>query len=214
MVEPPDIKQIFDKPGRTWTPEERTRVQKWLLESPQLKKLLVFALHYLGQVATAADAEDAWYNFYSKRLNMQINLYDPARGRRFWNFLLFCFQRSCADEREKLNKWNQRTEPLEREVQTRTGETFELDWLVMEDDGPETVAEQKAMWLILHRCMDDLSSSYKSAIVLHYFEEKSLTKIAVTLGLTETNVKMRLYRARQKLAECLAASQRIEGEIP
>src|SRR5436190_16188565 len=140
IVEPPHIKPIFDKPGRAWTPEERTHVKEWVLESLQLKKLLSFALCYLGQEAMAADAEDAWHNFYSKRLDMQINLYDPARGRRFWNFLLYCFQRSCGDERERLTNWNRRTEPLERELQTDAGETLELDWLIAErDDEPEAV---------------------------------------------------------------------------
>jgi RNA polymerase sigma factor (sigma-70 family) len=213
MVEPPDIKQIFDKPGRMWTPEERTRVKEWLLESPQLKKLLSFALYYLGEDAAVADAEDAWHNFYVRRLDLQINLYDPARGRRFRNFLLFCFERFCRDERQQLKQRSQRTVPLEKESQTPAGETFELDWLIMDEkDEPETAAERREIRLALQRCIDALSPAYKTVIILHYFEEQSLTKMSVTLGLTEGNVKMRLYRARQKLAECLEDRQPIEGE--
>lgn len=212
--EPPDIQQIFDRPGRQWSEAEQECVQVWLNETPQLKKLLGVALSHLGPAAIAADAEDAWKNFYVKRMQKHIRLYDPARGRRFWNFLLFCFQRYCWDEKARLEKRRKNETTLNHQVQTSTGEVIELERPDPSEASnvPQRI-EKKLLFEALYQCLDQLPPLHQSVVLLHYFAEETLTKISVTLKLTLANVKVRLYRARQKLKECLG-ERGMEGGLP
>lgn len=212
--EPLDIRQIFDRPGQQWSETERKRVQEWLHETACLKKLLGFALFHLGPAAVAADAEDTWMNFCAKRLEQHILLYDPARGRRFWNFLLFCFQRYCWEEKEKLKKRAAQEARLEIQFETPAGEVIEWERAdpSEESDLPHFI-EKKALFDALYKCLDELPSPYQTVIRLYYFAEETLTKIAAMLQITLSNVKIRLYRARQKLEECLR-EQGVEGSLP
>lgn len=48
-----------------------------------------------------------------------------------------------------------------------------------------------------------LKESYKSIIVLYYYEKYSLKEIAVILKITEPNAAMKLHRAREKLKQII-----------
>lgn len=208
IAEPPDIKRIFDKPGRKWTPEERIRVKVWLHEDRQLGYLLFFALRHLGHGATVEDAEETWGEFYVKRLDASIDNYDPAKGRRFWNWLLFCFERFCHKKGKSIRKKRKREVPLETKSADEEVERLRVELV---DEGPsvdpeealeeqeELLAVRQAMW----KCMSELKPLYHTVVVIYYFEEKSVAEIAEELGISESTVKVRLYRARHQLAECL-----------
>jgi RNA polymerase sigma factor (sigma-70 family) len=206
IVESPDIQRIFDKPGRDWTPEERIRVKVWLHEDQQLGYLLRFALRHLGHEATPEDAEDAWGDFYAKRLDAVINNYDPAEGRRFWNWLLFCFERFCHRKGQEIRRQHSREAPLKKQTAGEEGERIELE-LVNEVPGvdPQAVLQEQrlAVRRSVWKCMSELTPSYHIVVVMHYFEEKSVAEIVEELDISESNVKVRLYRARQQLNECL-----------
>ncbi len=70
---------------------------------------------------------------------------------------------------------------------------------------PEAVAaieaEQDAQLVAL--CVRQLDEEAQDLVVLHYFQHLSQAQIAVIMGLSEENVKARLYRARGKLARLL-----------
>lgn len=212
--EPPDIQLIFDRPGQEWSKEEQKQVQVWLHETPQLKRLLGFALSHLGPAASLADAEDAWENFYTKRMQKHIQLYDPARGRRFWNFLLFCFQRYCWEEKEKLKKQRENETSLDRQLETSSGEVIELERMdPSEASDPANRAEKNFLWEALYQCLDELPPLQRSIILLYYFAGEAATQIAETLKLTLANVKVKLFRARQTLEDCLR-QRGVEGSLP
>ena len=204
ITEPPDIERIFDAPGREWRPEERIRVCAWLFEDRQLRYLLVFASRHLGHGATAEDAENAWGEFCLKRLDSVINSYDPAKGLRFWEYLLFCFKQFCWDEGEKIRKRRQREEPLIERVETEEGEFTELQ--IVDGDpksNPEEAVLQKEEQLVVRKCVNELPLPYRQVVMMRYFEEMTVRDIAGVLGISVSNVKVRLFRARLQLAECL-----------
>jgi RNA polymerase sigma-70 factor (ECF subfamily) len=204
IVEPPDIKRIFDKPGRCWTPDERVRVWEWLFEDAQLRYLLVFARRHLGGEATAEDAEEAWGNFCVKRLNPVIDNYDPAKGLRFWDYLQFDFKRFCWDEGERNRKRRRREEPLEPQIETEEGEFIEREFADDDENvAPQEALERKERQRAVRECVNQLLEGYRAVIVRCYFEEKSVAEIAEELGISTSNVKIRLFRARSMLAACL-----------
>jgi RNA polymerase sigma-70 factor (ECF subfamily) len=51
--------------------------------------------------------------------------------------------------------------------------------------------------------VQSLRLSYREVLVKHYFEDLSVVQIAAALGLSEANVKVRLFRGRQQLAHLL-----------
>ena len=57
------------------------------------------------------------------------------------------------------------------------------------------------------RALDALDPKLRVPLLLKEVEEMWVEEIARTMGLTETNVKVRLFRARKKLAASLGADQ-------
>ena len=56
--------------------------------------------------------------------------------------------------------------------------------------------------------LQGLDPKLRIPLVLKEVEEMSVEEIARTMGLTQTNVKVRLFRARKKLASILGGSER------
>jgi DNA-directed RNA polymerase specialized sigma24 family protein len=79
---PPDIAELFDKPGRAWPPEERHRVQRWLAEDPQTaKRLQDIAQKHLRrpQSMQSTDmAADVVQAYLTKSFDNLCNHYDPC----------------------------------------------------------------------------------------------------------------------------------------
>lgn len=60
------------------------------------------------------------------------------------------------------------------------------------------LANEKA--LLVRKCVEQLSPKDAAIISLFYFEEKNLKELSIILSLSENTVKVRLYRARTRLA--------------
>jgi RNA polymerase sigma factor (sigma-70 family) len=58
----------------------------------------------------------------------------------------------------------------------------------------------------LEKCFNKIPSRYSEVLTMKYLEEKTIAEIAENLNISYSNVKIRLYRARQLLAECLRKS--------
>jgi len=63
--------------------------------------------------------------------------------------------------------------------------------------------EQKTQKQMLENAMKHLPASDAQLVTLFYMAEQSMDEIGIILGLTAGNVKVRLFRARQKLKEIL-----------
>jgi RNA polymerase sigma factor (sigma-70 family) len=63
-----------------------------------------------------------------------------------------------------------------------------------------TVEERKKY---LEKALDSLDSDEKMFVILYYYEEQDLDEIAMIAGLTKTNTKVKLYRARKKMLTVL-----------
>ena len=55
--------------------------------------------------------------------------------------------------------------------------------------------------------LEELDPKFKVPLILKEVEEMSVQEIAQTMGITQTNVKVRLFRARKKLASILGGPE-------
>lgn len=56
---------------------------------------------------------------------------------------------------------------------------------------------------LIKRCINKLPSESSYLLTLYYFEELSLDEMSKIIGITSNTIKVKLYRARKKLAEIL-----------
>src|SRR5262245_28891424 len=72
-------------------------------------------------------------------------------------------------------------------------------------DDPEATFETKHRGEILRNCLTRLSPRHREIIDLVYYDEKSVEEVADILGVPGNPVNTRMFRARKKLSQRLAA---------
>lgn len=80
-------------------------------------------------------------------------------------------------------------------------------WLALPDhqfQDPQEAMETHDRHALLHEAIQRLKPEDAALITLFYFEELSVQEVAQALGLTETNVKTKLHRIRERLRHQLA----------
>jgi RNA polymerase sigma factor (sigma-70 family) len=82
----------------------------------------------------------------------------------------------------------------------------ENNFIQVENQGgafDNNLAETKSRSFYLNQAIEQLSADDATIITLFYKGEQSLEEIGVTLGIEPNNVKVKLFRARQRLKEKL-----------
>lgn len=76
------------------------------------------------------------------------------------------------------------------------------------DDGddPEVVSQKLDKAQQMRRCIGALSAEHRTIIDLVYYHEKSINEVSEILGIPLNTVKTRMFYARKKLSELLAAA--------
>ena len=72
-------------------------------------------------------------------------------------------------------------------------------------DNPEAAFEIKHRGELLRKCLTRLSREHREIIDLVYYHEKSVQEVAEIVGIPGNTVKTRMFYARRKLSELLAA---------
>jgi len=71
------------------------------------------------------------------------------------------------------------------------------------DLNPEAVVENREFWKVLSDCLHDVPEQLRLPFVMRQFDDKKTDQICNILGISATNLRVRLYRARTMLRECL-----------
>ena len=79
---------------------------------------------------------------------------------------------------------------------------------------PEAALEKKELWRELRKGLETLPDEYRQALTLRELGGLSYDEIAETLDIDMGAVKSRLYRARRKLCQFLAAGGNISADAP
>jgi RNA polymerase sigma-70 factor (ECF subfamily) len=137
----------------------------------------------------AADAEDAVQETFLRVLRHRDTL-DEVRDQRVWLIRIV---------------WNI---VLDRKRRAKTRpETDDVDELARVLPSAGLSAEQFAAAAQHHAhvlsCVDKLPTKERQVLTLSAFDELSSVEIAAVLGITESSVRSRLFRARNLMAEML-----------
>jgi RNA polymerase sigma-70 factor, ECF subfamily len=71
---------------------------------------------------------------------------------------------------------------------------------------PAALVEQQDRKAVLRRCLALLSTEHRQVIDLVYYHERSIREVAEIVGIPANTAKTRVFFARKRLAELLAAS--------
>ena len=77
------------------------------------------------------------------------------------------------------------------------------------DFNPEDLLIRKQRIQLLRRLVNQLPAKYMSVVKLRYFKEKSYLEISNELNLSESTIKIRLYRARKELLKIFKLDDKI-----
>ena len=77
------------------------------------------------------------------------------------------------------------------------------------DSSPEDLLIRKQRIQLLRRLVNQLSLKYINVVKLRYFKEMSYGEISEELNLSESTIKIRLYRARKELLKIFKLNDKI-----
>jgi RNA polymerase sigma-70 factor, ECF subfamily len=150
----------------------------------------------------AADAEDAVQEAFVRVLRHKAQL-DEVRDRRVW--LIRIVWNVVLDRKRRM-----KTRPETDDVAELTRV---LPWQGLSAEDLAAAAQHHARVL---GCVDRLPEKERQVLVLSAFEELPSVEIAEVLGITESSVRSRLFRARNLLAVMLdhARNVRQKADVP
>ncbi len=148
-------------------------------------------------VKNEADAEDVAQEAILKAFRA---LGDYRGEARFQHWLVkIAFNEARMRYRKRVAE---RSESLDDERETDSGDYVPLqiaDWREL----PSDVLERKEVREEILRAVERLPEKYREVLVLRDLQETSILETARILDLTETTVKVRLFRARLQLRDML-----------
>jgi RNA polymerase sigma-70 factor (ECF subfamily) len=71
--------------------------------------------------------------------------------------------------------------------------------------GPESATQQRQRSAILQDCIKQLSAAHREVVDLIYYHEQSIEEVARIIDVPQNTVKTRVFHARKRLAELMAA---------
>jgi RNA polymerase sigma-70 factor (ECF subfamily) len=134
------------------------------------------------------DARDATQNAFVRAYE-HLDTFDPTR--KFFSWLYRIVVNECLN----LRRARRPNEPLVESIETSAGGAL------------EAVAQSETHDRIQAALMG-LTREYREVVVLRHFADLSYEEISEALGVPDKTVKSRLFTARKRLAELLAAGER------
>ncbi len=119
---------------------------------------------------------------------------------RFSTWLYKVAYHTCLDRLKKLK----------REKPTVEINTFTEAHISTLQNDFEQIEDQERKELV-QKCLQLLPEEERSLFTLYYLNEQSVKEIAHIMGATETNIKVKLFRSRNKLATLLQAQTAIKN---
>lgn len=142
----------------------------------------------MKKVKDENDADEITVNVFSKVLS-KLDMYDPNFQFKTW--ILTITQNTVIDFWRKRNRENEDTVDLIEESKNQFAKSPE-ELMISEEDHKKIVDT-----------INSLDANYQDILKLRFFEEKSIKEIAEELGISVSNAKVRVMRAKNVLAELL-----------
>jgi RNA polymerase sigma factor (sigma-70 family) len=206
-----------DKPGCDWTAEERQRARDWVCEREQLEWLYAIARAYFPNERPEA----VWNEFFARgkhegtgkdpprsRFDRTFDGFDPGKGSPFWSYVRMRFSFFCLERLGVIGREQDRDISLD---ETGDEDNEPRISAVARDDTFEEVCRRELRQAILE-CWLELRPELHAIFALRYFSDEmtymsdnelSIAAVARVLRISESLAKVRLYRARLLMRECL-----------
>ena len=94
---------------------------------------------------------------------------------------------------------------MRRQRKNESWDEAAMELIEDDSDGPELKLQKQSTDSTVRKCLDQLSPAHRVVVDLVYFQHKSTSDIARTVGITRGTVKTRLFYARKRLTELLGA---------
>ncbi len=133
-------------------------------------------------------ADEITVNVFSKVLS-KLDLYDSDFQFKTW--ILTIAQNTIIDYWRRKSRENEEAQENFEDVKNQFAKSPE-ELLISEED-------QKK----LQNIVESMDANYQDIIRLRFFEEKSIKEIAEELGISVSNTKIRIMRAKKVLAQLL-----------
>jgi RNA polymerase sigma factor (sigma-70 family) len=146
----------------------------------------VIAYRMMGNIA---DAEEACQDSFLKAFK---NLKSYKKESKFTTWLYTIVYRCCVDRLNKRKKEKESFSNFSSDELSKSNATEQEDLLEKQD--------RRKM---IDHVLDCLDEDSRLILTLHYWKELSLKEIQEIMGLTESNAKVKLFRARKKFEEKL-----------
>jgi RNA polymerase sigma factor (sigma-70 family) len=151
------------------------------------------AYRVMGEPEYAADATQEAFISAFKKLR-------SYRGGSFRAWLLRIVTNACYDELRR----RQRRPTTSLEPMDDGGDEIESpQWLADPGETPEDSLERAELSSAIQQCLNDLSSDFRSVVVLVDVQGLDYAEAAQAIGKPVGTVKSRLARARTRLRDCL-----------
>ncbi|MFY0629165.1 MAG: sigma-70 family RNA polymerase sigma factor [Flavobacteriaceae bacterium] len=119
---------------------------------------------------------------------------------KFSTWLYKITYNNCMDRVKKIaRKYN--TDAIDEVVENKIKATEDTMQMI----------ERKERAILMNECMEELPEDERSILWLFYYKELSLKEIIEVTSLSQTNLKVKLHRARKKLLAIV--QERVEPEI-
>jgi RNA polymerase sigma-70 factor (ECF subfamily) len=156
------------------------------------------------------DADDLFQDTWVKAMK-SLESYDPEYRFKTWLFAI------CTNRYRDLYRWRRRWWRRVRRLGEGAGGrgTGGTEEPLPEDELAATKADQPTPedWTIsreaesaVKEALDSLDDPLRLPILLHYFQDLSVSEIGVILGIPHGTVKTRLLRGRERLRTALEAA--------
>jgi RNA polymerase sigma-70 factor (ECF subfamily) len=158
------------------------------------------ACRILSDPASADDAtQQAFISAYQN--------IDTYRGGSFKSWVLRIVTNACYDE---LRRQKRRPITSLEPVSDDTGEEIESpSWLADESLLPEEEMELNELDQAVQHCLDNLPMEFRVVAIMVDVEGLDYQAVSEAVGKPLGTVKSRLYRARERLQQCLQAFQEL-----
>ena len=119
----------------------------------------------------------------------------------FEHWLMTVTVRTCYDFLRKNRKRREREVLVDEMPASASSQRMSGDGMFSGDAPEEKQRRQREAWEVVQGLMEKLNEKERLVITLMELEEKSVKEVAMLTGWSESNVKVRAYRARNKMRE-------------
>ena len=189
------IATLEAKPGKDWTPEELETCRGWLI-SQKWSDLQREAARTLPP-SPADPGAGVMAAFLNGEFESVLHGYKPGFNG-LWPYVLVCFRRYCRRAASQMNRERGLTRPLQEN---------ESDLAFLDPSSPAAGAPpdpllDQSLRVLIQRELATLEPSYREPL-LRCLRGATYEEIGRELGLSIPVVKIRIFRARQKLRKAL-----------